>query len=104
MSQTGTHDRLPDLSAGSCRTPAAAAVFRDINTATMSRAVAICRDCPAVEACRDWGIRHEQNGVWGGLGEHGLAAERLNRGIRLQEIRQGEIAPRAKMQRRAATP
>lgn len=33
------------------------------------RAVAVCRRCPVIDACRDWALDHTQalDGVWGGL-------------------------------------
>ena len=47
-------------------------------------AKALCRECPAMLACRDHALRHgEVYGVWGGLGEQ----ER-----RMQRIRLGRLA------------
>ncbi len=49
-----------------------------------SSAKSLCRECPAVLACRDHALEHgEVYGVWGGLGEQ----ER-----RTQLIRQGRIS------------
>jgi WhiB family redox-sensing transcriptional regulator len=50
-------------------------------------AKAMCRDCPALLACRDHALTHgEVYGVWGGLGEQ----ER-----RMQLVRLGRLAPSA---------
>lgn len=104
MSQSTVYVRLPDLTAGACRPPAAAEVFRDINTTTTPQAVEICQRCPAatLAACLEWAVVHEDSGVWAGLTKYGLRNERMRRGIRLDEVHLGEIAPRPKMQRRAA--
>lgn len=33
----------------------------------VARAVQICEGCPVREPCAEWGIRHENYGIWGGL-------------------------------------
>ena len=30
-------------------------------------AKAICASCDIIDACRDWGIKHESYGIWGGM-------------------------------------
>lgn len=52
-----------------------------------SEAKQLCRECPAIHACRQYALDHgEVYGVWGGLGEQ----ER-----RLQLIRLGRLASTA---------
>jgi WhiB family redox-sensing transcriptional regulator len=52
-----------------------------------SMAKAMCRDCPAILACRTYALDHgEVYGVWGGLGEQ----ER-----RMQLVRLGRLASSA---------
>lgn len=35
-------------------------------------AAALCQDCPLLRECGDWGRRHQQSGVWGGVDyQHG---------------------------------
>jgi hypothetical protein len=86
-------EHMPDLSAGLCRNRLAE--FEDINTLTAARAAQICRSgCPVLAACRKWGVRRERYGMWGGLGERGLKAERKRLGIELDEIRTASYAPR----------
>lgn len=89
---------LPDLRDGACSTPAAIAIFDEITTTTAPQAVAICHTCPAKTraACLDYAVRHMDSGVWGGMGKNGLRNERANRGIKLQTLREGEIADRVK--------
>ena len=94
MSTPAVTDRMPDLSAGLCRNRLDE--FWDINTATASRAMQVCNSgCPVFDICRDWGLRHEQYGCWGGLAGPALAIERRRLGIELVELRPGELAPRA---------
>jgi WhiB family redox-sensing transcriptional regulator len=33
----------------------------------MHQAVAICNRCPVMDECADYGIRHREAGIWGGL-------------------------------------
>lgn len=102
MSQIAVTDRLPDLTAGLCRERPDA--FENINTLTSHRATQICLSgCPVFDTCRDWGVRHEVYGCWGGLADRALAAERKRLGVELVELRTGEIAPRVKARRGAQT-
>jgi hypothetical protein len=88
-------DHMPNLSTGLCLTRPDA--FEDINTLAATRAAQICLSgCPVFNACRDWGVRHEIHGCWGGLAEKRLAAERRRLGIELDEIRNADYAPRAR--------
>lgn len=90
---TATTEKMPDLSSGLCRTRLEE--FEDISTLTAARAEQICRSgCPVIQACGDWGLRHERHGVWGGLSYRTLNAERKRLGIRLEEVRYGEVAAR----------
>lgn len=36
---------------------------------TVNTAKALCRQCPVIEECRDWALRFEDFGVWGGMSE-----------------------------------
>lgn len=44
-------------------------------------AVAVCAGCPVLVECRQWGIEHENNGVWGGLSERERRRVRRRLGI-----------------------
>jgi hypothetical protein len=44
----------------------------------------VCAGCPQLAPCRDWGIRHELYGVFGGLGQNERARIRRANGIALE--------------------
>jgi len=53
------------------------------------QAKAVCGFCPVMERCKEWGIRHEEFGVWGGMDEYERRAVRradarlrLNQGLK----------------------
>lgn len=50
--------------------------------AEIHAAVAICQQCPVVEPCRDWAIKHNEYGIWGGWTSKKL------RQVRYSEARQ----------------
>jgi hypothetical protein len=50
-------------------------------------AKAMCEECPALLACRTYGIKWEQFGIWGGLGERERRAVRKTFGIRMRTDR-----------------
>jgi WhiB family redox-sensing transcriptional regulator len=45
---------------------------------------AICNSCRHIMECRDWGIKHEEFGVWGGMTEQERRAYRINHDITLE--------------------
>jgi hypothetical protein len=59
---------------------------------------AICARCPQLAPCREWGIRHERLGVWGGLGSGDRIRIRRQRGIALEtpgHVRKAECGTNA---------
>ena len=46
----------------------------------------MCLSCPAVQECREWGIKRERYGFWGGMTATERESERIMRGIRVDEI------------------
>jgi WhiB family redox-sensing transcriptional regulator len=48
-------------------------------------AKAICRQCPHQIECAEWGIKHENHGIWGGLVPRERLTIRSSRGIQLKE-------------------
>ena len=44
---------------------------------------ALCEYCPIAEQCRDWALRHEKFGYWGGTTEAQRVVERRKREITL---------------------
>lgn len=51
---------------------------------TGEEAKAVCAQCASKERCRDWGIRHERHGIWGGLSEEERRIIRRKLGIKVQ--------------------
>lgn len=51
------------------------------DAATLAAARKVCRSCPLIEPCAEWGIRHEMHGVWGGLSERQREHARAKRGL-----------------------
>lgn len=47
-------------------------------------AIAVCRTCPLIDACREHAMQHERFGVWGGLSEAQRKARR--RGLRADVV------------------
>jgi len=45
---------------------------------------ATCQSCPTFEACREWGLHHEEHGVWGGMLPNHRDMMRRTMGIQLQ--------------------
>jgi hypothetical protein len=76
-------DEFPDLTAGRCRGMGTQFFYADRGE-NMTRTRAICNACPVQVPCREWGIRHEHFGVWGGLTERARRVERSRRGIRCE--------------------
>jgi len=46
----------------------------------------MCLSCPVVQECREWGIKRERYGFWGGMTATERESERIMRGIRVNEI------------------
>jgi WhiB family transcriptional regulator, redox-sensing transcriptional regulator len=44
-------------------------MFYSLSPIIIASAKAICRRCPVLAVCREWGIRREEFGIWGGLDE-----------------------------------
>ncbi|MCL4414529.1 MAG: WhiB family transcriptional regulator [Actinobacteria bacterium] len=51
-----------------------------------AEAKAVCATCPSIEPCRDWGLRHEHFGIWGGLAERERRIIRRKLGIECHSI------------------
>jgi len=45
----------------------------------------ICESCPAQSACREHGLKHEDDGIWGGLGPR--ERRKIRRDSRFQKAR-----------------
>lgn len=53
-----------------------------------------CDGCPIRRSCREWGIRHELYGIWGGATAAERKAIRRRRGITLEVPRTEDFTPR----------
>lgn len=49
-------------------------------------AVSMCNACPMVHECRDWGVRHERYGIWGGMTPADRKRERQRLGLHLEPL------------------
>lgn len=49
-----------------------------------AEARSVCLDCPVREDCAEWAIRHERQGIWGGLSEKERRRLRKARGITVE--------------------
>ena len=57
--------------------------FPDLGESS-EEAKAVCAECRIKERCRDWGIRHERDGIWGGLAEQERRVIRRKHGIKVE--------------------
>lgn len=51
----------------------------DAGTRTYATAQRICASCPVKEPCLEWGVTHDEFGIWGGMGRRARRAVRLGR-------------------------
>lgn len=83
-----TADSVPDLEGARCRGADSDLFFGpsgvESRTERMRReavAKAMCRECPALQACRAYALTHaELYGVWGGMGEQERRTQLLRLG------------------------
>lgn len=59
----------------------------DTNAINVKLARNICKNCDHVVECAEWGVHHEQFGVWGGLSPVELDDARRKRNISIESIR-----------------
>lgn len=46
----------------------------------------VCRVCPMVDECREWAIRHEEHGWWGGMSPGDRNHVRRELGVLLEPV------------------
>jgi WhiB family redox-sensing transcriptional regulator len=51
----------------------------------ISQLKSMCKRCPHLQECAEWGIRNERFGIWGGLSAVERKRIRRKRGISLRE-------------------
>lgn len=86
--------KFPDLSEALCREVGTEFFYtsedNQTDTSIYSFARKICAGCRVREACLEWGVKHEEHGMWGGLTPRERQAIRKSRNIILEQIRTGE--------------
>lgn len=59
--------------------------FPDILDPTLSgmafQAVQLCQQCPIIEQCREYGLKHETFGIWGGLNQYNRRNHKAGRKV-----------------------
>lgn len=40
---------------------------RTLNKTEEKQVISVCKSCPCIEECAEWGISRERWGIWGGL-------------------------------------
>lgn len=74
-SSPGPYPVAPDFASAACRTAdpdlffTPAAEFMAAYEARVTKAKAVCAECPARDACLNWALEHSEYGIWGGLTE-----------------------------------
>lgn len=61
--------KYPDFTSAVCRGIGVEFFYPEYQSASSSeerKAKLICRECPVVQACLEWGLAHETFGIWGG--------------------------------------
>jgi len=58
--------KFPDLSDGICKEIGLEFFYPEEDVSVVPIAKKICSMCPVINECLDWGLRHENFGVWGG--------------------------------------
>lgn len=102
--QPTRHVHLPfDMSLAACKGMDVASFFPSSSSGTnhkkipsAARAIAVCSGCAVLEQCRDYGIRYEANGIWGGLTETEREYRRVELGIRLPLGEKTDLTSRAR--------
>lgn len=82
--------KYPEFNNASCRSIGIDYYFgEEYNTSPSAEekmAKALCHQCPVFNECREWAIKHEEFGIWGGTNMRDRAKIRRERGIKLQSI------------------
>ena len=61
--------KYPDFTSATCRGIGVDFFFQEHSTASSSeerKAKSLCKECPVMQACLEWGLAHESFGIWGG--------------------------------------
>lgn len=82
--------------------------FRSYTSSKEGRALArqvkaICGTCRDLKPCREWGIKHEEFGIWGAMTEQERRAYRINNNIILERPEALTVDTNMKSQRKEMT-
>jgi WhiB family transcriptional regulator, redox-sensing transcriptional regulator len=81
--------KYPDFTSATCRGIGVDFFYQEHSTASSSeerKAKAICKECPVMQACLEWGIAHESFGIWGGTSPRERMKIRRKLGIEVEQI------------------
>jgi WhiB family redox-sensing transcriptional regulator len=81
--------KYPDFSSATCRGIGLEFFFQEHLNATSSeerKAKSLCKECPVMQECLEWGVLHESHGIWGGASPRERMRIRKKRGIVVQQI------------------
>jgi len=65
--------------------------FYPLTNESNEEAMAICDDCPVRQECLDYGVKHEEFGIWGGMTAKDRQRLRKQMQIELSEIKLEEV-------------
>jgi len=66
-------------------------------TTDLQAAKRVCAACPIMDECAEWAIRHESDGLWGGLMPTERQRIRSERGITLEQPHHAITLPHHKV-------
>ncbi len=81
--------KYPDFTNATCKEIGLEFFFQEHHSATSSeerKAKQICKECPVMKECLEWGLAHESYGIWGGTSPRERMRIRKKRGIEVQQI------------------
>ena len=81
--------KYPDFTSATCRGIGLEFFIQENNNATSSeerKAKSICKECPVMQACLEWGLAHESHGIWGGTSPRERMQIRKKLGIEVKQI------------------
>lgn len=76
-----------------CKNEPTDVFFQDVGESSQA-AKAICATCPVVDDCLEWALKHEKDGIWGGMSPIERNREKGRRQKAARKARGGVAAPR----------
>jgi WhiB family redox-sensing transcriptional regulator len=78
--------KYPDFSDALCREIGTEFFYPEEDISIVPIAKKICSNCPVINECLEWGLRHESFGIWGGTVPRTRQMMRRTMGITVQSI------------------